>query len=529
MKKQIIIYLFISSFATFLYGQNEESQLSGAVSFVTSSNVYVKFSSTKEIEIGEVLQLSGVDCLRVVNKSSTSIVCTPINNCLVKKGDTVIYKKKIAEENIDDPNEKETTKEKAIPVKEVLVIPTVIEGEPVYTEKIRGKVSVASYNLFSDVREDRHRFLTRFSLNANHISNSKFSIESYLAYRKVIVPSESNYSGRTDIFNVYNFNVRYDATPTFSVTAGRKINPKAPSIGAIDGLQLEKYFGKFYVGAIGGFRPDYYDYGFNADLLQYGGYVGVDTKSKNIVSQTTLGAMEQTNSGATDRRYIYLQHSSTIASKLNFYTSMELDIYGKNDNDTRLTNLYLSLRYQFSRNANVMVSFDSRKRVIYYESFQTDIDLLLDNDLARQGLRARFNLRPVKLLWIGISYTNRFQSDNKNKSNNIYGYATLTKVPGIDGRLNISYNINSSNYLTSNIFSTRYSREMVKNKLSGDLYYRMANYSYENRDYEYSQNTIGLGLSYRISRSWQFNISGETSILENEKNYRLYSMLTKRF
>lgn len=523
--KRFIIYLFILNITSTFYGQEEDNVLKGTVSFVTSNNVYVKFSSTKDIPIGENLQLTGTNCLKVINKSSTSIVCVIVNNCEVKKGDIITFNNVISPEI--DTVVVETINEETMPKKDVNVQQTNIDS--IYKEDIFGKVSIASYNLFSDVREDRQRLLTRFSLTANHIKDSKFSIETYLSYRKIFLDSESNYSGRTNIFNVYNLNVRYDATPTFSVTAGRKINPKAPSLGAIDGLQLEKYFGKFYVGAIGGFHPDYYDYGFNPDLFQYGAYFGIDTRSKSIISQTTLGAMEQTNSGSTDRRYIYLQHSSTIASKLNFYTSMELDIYGKNSNDPRLTNLYLSLRYRFSQNANVMVSFDSRKRVIYYESFQTDIDFLLDNDLARQGFRARVNLRPIKLLWVGISYTDRFQSDKENKSNNLYGYATLTKFPGIGGRLNLSYNINSSNYLTSNIFSTRYSRELVNNKLSGDLYYRLANYTYQNRDNEYSQNTIGLGLSYSISRSWQFNISGETTKLDEGNNYRFHSMLTKRF
>ena len=522
MKKQFIICIFISSFATLLYGQNEVPVLSGTVSFVTPSNVYVKFSSTKEIKIGETLQFSGADCLRVVNKSSTSIVCSVINNCEVEKGDSVSYKKKESEET-------ETIVKEVIPAEVVYEQPTEMKEESVYTEKIRGRVSVASYNLFSDAREDRHRLMTRFSMNANHINNSKFSVESYLAYRKVIVPTESNYSGRTDIFNIYNLNVRYDATPTFSATLGRRINPKASSLGAVDGLQLEKYFGNFYVGAMGGFRPDFENYGFNADLLQYGAYLGVDTKSKDITSQTTVGAMEQTNSGATDRRYIYLQHFSTIASNLSIFSSMELDIFSATGNETRLTNLYLSLRYRFSRNANVTVSYDSRKQIIYYETYQTDIDRILDEDLARQGIRARLNVRPMKLLWVGFSYSSRFQSDDQNKSDNIYGYATLSKIPKVGGRLNLSYNINSSNYLTSNIFSTRYSRDLVKSKLSGDLYYRLANYSYENRENEYSQNTIGLGLSYRISRSWQFNISGESTKIEDENNYRFYTMLTKRF
>jgi hypothetical protein len=514
----------LSFASSFLYGQDGNVMV-GTISFVTSNNIYVKFDSTNEIKIGDTLQLSDTDCLRVTSKSSTSIVCSIINDCLIKVGDTVTYL--ILEDTNVDSNE--TVKEDLIPAEIIAIRPDYSEKESIYSEKIRGRISVASYNTFSNVREDRHRIRTRFSLNADHINDSKFSVETYLAYRNILTSSESSYSGRTSIFNVYNLNVRFDATPTLSVTAGRKINQKASSIGAIDGVQVEKYLGNFYVGALGGYRPDFVDYGFNSDLLQYGGYVGIESNSKDFYSQTTLGAVEQTNSGATDRRYIFFQHASTIASNLNLFSSMELDIFSKMGNETRLTNLYLSARYRFSRAANVMVSYDSRKQIIYYETFQTEIERILDDDLARQGLRARLNVRPHKILWAGFSYSKRFQSDSDNKSDNIYGYVTLTKIPEIGGRFNISYNMNTSNYLKSNIFSARHSREIVKNQLSGDFYYRLADYTYENRDRDYNQDFFGLALSYRISRTWQFSVSGELSQFEEENNYRFYTRLTKRF
>lgn len=519
----ILILIFTSSG---LYAQDKETELVGTVSFVTSSNIYVKFDSTEEIKINEILQLSGSECLRVTDKSSTSAVCTLINNCAVKKGDTVTYLF-TSEEKLDDtfgPIEKEVN-----PVDIIEAEPKYLKKESIYSEKIRGRVSVGSYNSFSDIREDRNRIMTRFSLTADHIGDSKFSIQSFLAYRNIFTNSETSFKGRTSIFNVYNLNVRFDATSSLSVTAGRKINPKASSLGAVDGLQVEKYFGNFYVGAVGGFRPDFFDYGFNSDLLQYGGYFGIETDSKNFFSQTTLGAMEQTNNGSTDRRYLYFQHYSTIASNLNLFSSLELDVFGNKGNETRLTNLYLSARYRFSRAANLMISYDSRKRIVYYETFQTDIERILDDDLARQGVRMRLNLRPFKVLWAGLSYSNRFQSDQQNKSDNINGYLTLTKIPKLGGRLNVSYNMNSSNYLSSNIYSIRHSRDLVKSKLYGDFYYRKASYTYENREGDFVQDYYGMALSYRISRTWQFSISGEFSQLDTENNYRFYTRLIKRF
>ena len=520
----ILILLLISSVVL-----AQDKSISGTVSFVTSNNVYVKFDDTRDIEIGKSLLLAGTDCLRVTDKSSTSVVSVVLNNCAVKTGVVVTYIIVVTE--IEPGTEPSITEpdDEVLPAE--VIVPTTLdtEKESIYTENIRGRVSLASYNTFSDLREDRHQFRTRFSLNANHLGDSKFSIESYLTYRNIITPADSRYNGRTNIFNIYNLNVRYDATPSLSVTAGRKINQKASTVGAIDGVQVEKYFGNFYVGAMGGYRPDFQDYGFNSDLLQYGGYFGIQSNSQDFYSETTLGAMEQTNSGATDRRYIFFQHFSTIASDLSLFGSAEMDIFGNTGNETRLTNLYLSARYRISRAANIMVSYDSRKRIIYYETFQTEIEQLLNDDLARQGFRTRINVRPAKILWLGLSYSRRFRSDNQNKSDNFYAYATVSRIPHLGGRINISYNMNSSNYLSSNIYSIRYSREFFENKLGTEVYFRRADYTYDYNIDDQGLNYIGATLNYRISRTWQLSFSGELSQADVENNYRFYTRLTKRF
>ena len=527
MKKQICCILFFS-LALNALAQDTTTSVEGTVTFVTSNNVYVRFDSTEYLKIGDVLSFNGNACLKVSSLSSSSAVCSTLNDCSVRKDDTIVAKVLKKDSNTATEPTITTSTEIEEPKTSLAVTPTYSEKASLYKETIRGRVSVASYNQSSNLRENRNRLQGRFSLTANHIGDSKFSIDSYLAYRSILSPPEG-YLARTSIFNVYNLNVRYDVLPDLSITAGRKINPKASSLGANDGLMVEKYFGNFYAGIIGGFRPDLFDYGFNGDLLQYGGYFGIETDTKEFYSQTTLGAMEQTNNGTTDRRFIYFQHNSTIATNLNLFSSMELDIFGGEAAGSRLTNLYLSARYRFSKSVNAMLSYDSRKQIIYYETFQTQLEQFLDDDLARQGIRLRLNVRPTKIVWVGASYSSRFQSDSQNESNNIYGYATLTKIPAVGGRLNVSYNTNSSRYLNSNIASVRYSRDIVKGTLYGDVYVRNATYDYENRDETFTQNYFGGGVNWSISRTWQFSVNGELSKLDEENNMRFYTRLTKRF
>jgi hypothetical protein len=525
MKFKLHFIIALMALTSNAFGQ--DNILQGQVSFVTTNNIYVKFDDTSTIVEGDSLNLSGMDraCLIVKSKSSTSCVCSIINDCEIQKGDEVLFNYVIKTE----PETKQET-----PTELLLAAPVVEETiESIYTENINGSVSVSGYSNINSQRENRTRVMTRLALNASHINNSKFSFDTYLNYRYIFEQADSTSLPQNSFFRVYNLSVRYDALPSLSVIAGRNINPKISSLGAIDGLQLEKYFGKFYIGAVGGFRPDIFDYGFNADLLQYGGYAGVMTDAKKFYSQTTLGFVEQQNDGETDRRFAYFQHNSTIFKNLNLFSSLELDLYSKVDgvtaNDIRLTNLYVSARYRISRKVNLMLSYDSRKRILYYQTFQSEIDKLLDDDLARQGLRARLNIRPFKYISAGFSYARRFRSDEQNKSDNLYGYITLTRIPNIGGRLSVSYNRNESNYLLSNIGSIRYSRDLVKNRLYADFYYRFVDYNYYSMIDTFLQHYIGTNLSYNISRNLLFSISGEMAITEIDNNYRIYARIIQRF
>jgi hypothetical protein len=532
MKYKFVFISFIIITCSNIFGQEKDQLINGKVSFVTSKNIYVKFNDTKNINIGDTLKFLNQKspCLLVKNKSSNSVVCTTIYECDIKKGDEVYYnyssKNKNIEKAIIADQVTDTNKDSIESVNNN-------EKDSRFVQDVKGRISVASYSTLSNIRDDRHRIMYRFSLNANHINGTGFSFESYLTYRQYLSSGENTVT-RDNIFNVYDLSLRYDVDPTLSIVVGRKINNKISSVGAIDGLQVEKYFSKNYIGAIAGFRPDIFDYSFNSDLFEYGAYVGRLTDNINFYSQTSLGFIEQQNSGEIDRRYIYFQHSSTIMKKLNLFSSLELDLYNKvNDtvnNDIRLTNLYVSARYRFSRKFDLMVSYDSRKRILYYETFKSEIERLLDDDLARQGLRARFNVRPVKYLVAGISYSKRFQSDDQNKSDNLYGYISYSKVPGIGGGFSVNYNMNTSNYLESNILSLRYSRNLIKNKLNADFYYRNADFNYFNSYIgNNKQNYYGANLSYNINRKLMFSLSGEYSSSSLENNSRIYVKLVKRF
>lgn len=518
-----LLLLFASS------GTAQEAYF-GEVTFLTSQHVYVKFASTEGIAVKDTLDLvkngSNNACLVVTSMSSTSCVCAVIGDCKVEKQDRIQTRVLHANEA---PVRRETRNRtsQAKPAEE-----DTLGGK---AERIRGRLSAASYSTMPSARESDHRLMYRFSLTANNIANSKFSAETYLNYRKLYPANPEKYSQRTDIFNVYNLAVTYAADSNTTLTLGRKINNSASSLGAIDGLQAERRFGNLFAGVIAGFRPDIFTYALNTNLLQYGGYVGSQLTSGTINSRSTIGLLQQTNSGMVDRRYAYLQQSTTFNGNLNIFSSAELDLYSSIQGGARLTNLFVSSRYRFSRKVDVFASYDSRRRVVYYETFRNDVEVLLDDDLARQGLRFRLNVRPTKVLGLGAAYSRRFQADGANASDNVQVSANINKDPEGFGRWSLQANRNTSNYLRSDVLSFRHTRTLIPRRLSMSFYYRMVEYRYANRpegstlSSRVSQRYYGGDLTLDLARSFTFTILGELSTLPDQQNYRLNMSLTKRF
>ena len=283
-------------------------------------------------------------------------------------------------------------------------------------------------DLSNTVSDNSQRFRYTLSLDARNIGNSKFSVESYISFKHKAGEWEDV---KNDIFNalkIYSLAVRYDLNETTHISLGRRINPRISSVGAVDGLQVEKSLGGFSVGAIAGFRPDFADYGFNSKLFQYGLYAAYSSGSSKARSESSIAFMQQMNDFRTDRRFLYFQHSSTFIKNLNFFSTFEFDLYklnidSLNNEQSRstfdLTGLYVSLRYKIFRNLTVYGSYDARKNIIYYETYKTFFDRILETEL-RQGFRLQANYRISKNLLYGVQAGYRFLKSDPVPSKNLH-------------------------------------------------------------------------------------------------------------
>lgn len=517
----------------------------GTASYVSSQNVYVKFESTEYINRGDTLFLSKdgnwQPALWVKDKSSTSCVCGSLLPEKVKVGDAFFARTLV---------DKKREKEKAKPAKTGRPLPsiqrdstvqtapgTVIppsedKDEPQFKQKVRGRISAASYSSFSGA-EDSHRLRYTLTYQGNNLKNSRFSTDNYISFRHTVGEWQEVRDHFNDALKIYSLSVKYDFDKQSSITLGRKINQRISSMGAIDGLQVEKGWNRFFAGAIAGSRPDFRDYRFNVNLLQAGAYLGYGSRKKNKFQESTLAFVEQRNHASIDRRFVYFQHSNTLWNNLSLFASFEIDLYQLVDsvasNRPSLTNLLLTARYKASKNLSLSLSYDNRKNIIYYESYKSFIEQLIENE-TRQGLRLGINYRLTKTVTLGTNFSWRFQKSDPNLSKNLNAYLNFNRVPWLKTPISLSANLLSTPYVDSKMYGVRFTREIVRGKWNVELYGRWVNYNYKNYENRIEQKIAGASLSWNITRKLGFYIYYEgTYDKHNEPFNRFNTRLIQRF
>jgi hypothetical protein len=517
-------------------GQAQVENLTGKVSFISSQNIYVKFISTKGISVGDTLYIpannSIIPVLTVNSLSSTSCVCSIISSENLPVDHLIIARKKnIGEAPVEKPSENKVSVQPVKIVSDTAAKPKLLLAER--KQRISGNFSVNSYSDFSNTpANNSQRFRYTFSIDAKYIADSKFSAESYISFKYKMGEWAEVQSNVFNALKIYNLAVKYDMNKTTQFSLGRKINQNLSSIGSIDGLQFEKTLNKFSLGAVVGSRPDYQTYGFNFNLFQAGAYVALNTKSANGYIQSSLAFMEQMNNWKTDRRFIYFQHSNTLIKNISMLTTFEVDLYKLVNDVSRstfdLTGMYFSLRYRMTKSFSLTGSYDSRKNVMYYETYKTYIDQVLENEM-RQSYRLQANLRITKDLMFGLQGSYRFLKSDKSDSKNIYSYLTYNQIPGLNITATISGTYLATNYINGEILGLSLSKDMLQGKFQTSLGYRFVDYTLPETGTKIIQNIGELNLSFLIAKNLFFSMNYEGTFEKQDKYNRIYFQARIRF
>ena len=535
MKRFISIFFFFFLLIE-LNGQNVTETLVGKVSFISSQNVYVKFKSTAGISAGDTLFISEGDKLMpvlvVTSLSSVSCLCRAVSDQNIPLDHIVIARIKTKKPDSSSIMPASVAAGSAVrnSQSDTLSQPAVKSKNK---QAIEGSISEYSYSDFSNTEvPTSQRFRITLSLKAANISGSKFSVESHISFRYKSGEWETVKNDLFSALKIYNLAVRYDFNRSTSLSIGRRINPRISSMGTMDGIQFEKSINKFSFGILAGSRPDYQNYGVDFSLFQYGGYLALNTGKAGKRSESSVAYIEQTNNFKTDRRFIYFQHSNTFVKNLNFLGTVELDLF-KLENDVPkstldLTGTYLSLSYRISRKISISGSYDARKNIIYYETYKTYVDRILEDEL-RQGYRLYGNWRIAKNMVIGLQSGYRFLKSDPHPSRNIYGYFTYTSIPGVNLSATVSATYLESNFVNSKIAGLNLLKDFPGGKIQAGLGYHFVDNQLPENKTEVIQHIGELNLYWLFAQKMSFSVNYEGTFEAVNSYNRIYLQLRRRF
>lgn len=533
--KKILLILWVLT-GTLAYAQHSRL-VEGTVSYVTSSSVYVRFENTQNLTPKDTLMVminnQWVKSLIVQNVSSKSCITTNFVKNEILVGFKVSYYQIIEEQKVEKIQTANiiSVKKDSIPVSKTNSV-QVIEKTKERKQTYNGRISISTNGSMNEAEKDFNRIRTAFSFNINNIKGSKFSFENYITYQRRfgVEQTQRNFN---DDFKIYSLAMSFEVNDNTNLSLGRKINNRMANMGAIDGLQIEHKYKKIIVGGFGGFRPDDLDYGFNASLLQFGAFAAHETEFGKGQSQTSLAFAEQKNNFNTDRRFIYFQHSNSIVKNLSLFYSIELDLFQNIDsvksNKVNLTSTYVSLRYKPFKKLSVTTSYDNRRNVIYYETYRTYIDQLLNQE-TRQGVRLNVNYNISKYLHFNASGFYRYQESKPQPTKNYIANLTFSQIPSLNAALSLNINAMQTYYFNGNIYGARLNKDLFKGVLSAELNYRKVDYDFFNAEQaNLKQDIIGFSANIYGKKRTTLMLSYEGTFEPTQNYNRYYITLSQRF
>jgi hypothetical protein len=248
--------------------------------------------------------------------------------------------------------------------------------------------------------------------------------------------------------------------------------------------------------------------------------------------QTSLAGFNQTNSGKTDRRFVYFQHDNSLLKNVNLFLSSEVDLYkvvnGLPVNSYTLTSLYLMLNYRISRKLSVSTSYDNRKNVIYYETYKNYIDAMLA-DATRQGVQFRINYRPINYMSIGLSSSYWDRAGDSRPTKNFNGIFTYSQLPLLKISSTLTANVLQTSYVDGIIYGIRFDKDFFNGRLNWGLNYRYVDYTYLASSGKLIEHIGAADLSIQFTRKFSMSVSYEGTFEKQNVYHQIYGSLIKRF
>jgi hypothetical protein len=533
MKKILSVILFLLVNVLVLSQPDGRKEMIGIITFKSTQNIYVKFENAGDIKTGDTLFIKDnnilLPAILVKYLSPRSVAGVLIDNRELKIDDKIYAYVKITAP-VESLNKDSIPIQKGIELKDNAGFVHSRRFNQV-KQNISGRFSIQSFSNISNFTNSGNyqQWRYSFSLNADTISGSPFSFSDYIIFTYKNGDLNNFKDNIPRNLKIYDLAANYKFDESANLWFGRHLNRRVSNISSVDGLQYEQSFSEYYAGIIAGSRPDFNDMGFNIKLFEYGGYLGRADTVNNSSMENTIAFMQQTNNFKTDRRFIYFQHSNNLLPYVNLFLSSEVDLFKKVLNKGKstfsLTGIFISANYTPDRTVSFSLSYDARKDVIYYETYKSLADSLIDHE-TRQGFRAGVNLHPLNNLFIGFSGGYRFQPGDPKPSRNFNGIVTYSNVPVIDVTPLVSFTRLISSYIDGSIWGAGLSRSLTD--------FATVSLNYNHNQYKFlfgdlKQNILSADISSRIWNQIFLSFSYEGTFETHNTWGRFLLDLTTRF
>ncbi|MCU0342772.1 MAG: hypothetical protein MUF28_03000 [Ignavibacterium sp.] len=524
-KFNIILYLLIAAVSI----NAQQTVKEGKVNYTSSELVYVDFENTDGISIGDTLfnkiKNKYNPALKVKYLSKSSLSGENLTARNIDAG-TSIFAFVIIQDsssNSDIQNDLQTVVNTAVIVEPPVNPATDFEKKESSLSKTTGRYSLQSYSNFSNNGNsiDYQRWRHSFKFSSQRIGESGFSFSTYAIFAYKADEWNAVSDNLNKALKVYDLNIKYEFDEDAKIVAGRFLNSKISNISTIDGAMVEKSFSSWSFGLVAGSRPDFNDFSFNPKLFEYGGYISKSDKIGTGIMENTISAFNQTNDFKTDRRFLYFQHTNSLIKNIFLFGSAEVDLFKIADslaqNDFSLTGLFFSARYSPAREFSLNVSYDARRNVIYYETYKSLSQTILENEL-RQGFRARASFRPITNLFFSLQYGYRNRNGDLKASTNYGANLGYSKIPIIESSANIDFNRINSSYVDGYVYSANLTKSIYSLSSDLSLGFRKTIYNFSNGASQLEENSILFDYSINAFRPFSFSISYE-GIFESTHSY----------
>ncbi len=538
IKKLILVLVLIC--CNLLYAQSSSKiEKQGKVTHKSSKSIYIKFENTKGIKSGDILysKLKGkfTPIIKAKYISKKSVAGELLKNDNIKIGDFIyalipIEKKEVKliakKETVETKHKTKWKKYEEKPRRKKVVNP--------YKQNLSGRLTINSSSNFSNYGTgfDYQRWRYSLNLSAKNIGGSRLSLLNYSTFTFRSDEWANIKNNLSKALRIYDLSLKYRISDNTNIWFGRHLNRTISNISAIDGVQLEHKFSAFSLGVVAGYRPDFIDMSINSNLLEYGVYLTKQNLAGDGLMTNTLAFFQQNNNSKTDRRFFYFQHSNNLIKGVNFFFSSEVDLYkkemGVGKNSVSLTSLYLSTNIRPSRFISFSISYDARKDVIYYETFRTFLDSVINNE-TRQGFRIRTTIHPFKKITLGSHFGYRYRKGDNKPNRNYGGFISYSQIPILEVHPTFSYNRILSSFIDGSYWGVRLSRRLFPSSVYLTLGYKKTDYSFSNGANKVSQENVSAGLSTRLFNSIYMSLNYEGIFEGNQSTGHVYVTLSTRF